>query len=87
MKLIIKPGNKKTKLTKRKERCYKTKCWNCGCKFIYQDEDTKTVLGCPPDIWYEVECPNCRVIQALSFKVRTFKYKITEVKDEHSREI
>ena len=85
MKLIIKPGNKKTKLTKRKERCYKTKCWNCGCKFIYQDEDA-AAFGIE-NIWYEVECPYCKAIQTLPFKVRTFKYKITEVKDEYSREI
>ena len=83
MKLIIKQGNKKTRAEKRKEKCYKAKCWNCGCKFIYQDEDTKTVLGYPPDIWYEVECPHCKYIQPIQFKMRCFKYKITEVSLEN----
>lgn len=87
MLTIIKVGNKKTKEQKQKEKCYKAKCWNCGTKFLYQDEDTKTVLDCPPEIWWEVPCPNCDYIQDIHWKIRSFKYKITEVKDEHSREI
>ena len=78
MKLIIKQGKKKTKVEKRKEKCYKTKCWNCGCRFIYQQEDCVLKLGFCPDMWYEVDCPNCEYIQQIHFRIRSFKpYKIT----------
>lgn len=76
MKLVIKRSNKKTAVQKRQERVYKTKCWNCKCKFIYQDED---VYLQPSTASYVVGCPNCDYTNYMHWKIRCFKpYKITK---------
>lgn len=76
MKVVIKRSNKKTAVQKRQERVYKTKCWNCKCKFIYQDED---VTPDPINMLYRVDCPNCGYINLLNWKIRCFNpYKITK---------
>ena len=63
---------------KDKEKCYKTRCWNCGCKFIYQDEDT-TLNTYLEGNFYKIECPFCKHRIYLSFRKRCFRYKIKEV--------
>ena len=76
MKVVIKRSNKKTALQKIQERVYKTKCWNCKCKFIYQEED---IIPYQFSTLYRVECPDCGYINLLNWKIRCFNpYKITK---------
>ena len=69
---ILEIGNKRTIEQKHKEAFFIKTCWNCGCKFLYQEEDIKGYYYGIDDWDRYVTCPQCDIQSTVFIKI---KYK------------